>query len=346
MKWGVRAIATGFALVVLTSCGSAAPPSSPPTRPPSPGTPSSGGLFAGSQPWTTDVAGAPTSERSTAVLDALTRAGGWGNGNVLQVDFAMPVLTADAGTTRMTVVGAENYCSGGPDCDAVPADVPVPEGAVMEGSQDLTCDASAEDCHLLVADTSARRLYELYQGTRSGDGLVAGALVVWDLDRPYTDQLRGPQCTSADAAGFPIAALTPTADEVASGHVDHALRFILPNDRMKAGVYVPPATHAGGPQSADPDAPPYGVNLRLRPDVDLSAYTGPQQVVLRAMQTYGMYLSDGGEIALTFADDRSARAKWADLGIGAQTFAGLPVGAFEVIDHGPEVPVTYECARN
>ena len=338
----MRSAPTGFALIVLTSCSSGPAPQPSGS---SPGTPSPGGLFGGSQPWTTDVSGAPASERSAAVLDALTRAGGWGNSDVLQVDFGMPVLTADANTRRMTVTGAENYCFGGPDCDAVPAEMPVPDGAVMEGSPDLTCDASAEDCHLLVADTAARRLYELYQGTRAGDGLVAGGLFVWDLDRTYTDQLRGPQCTSADAAGFPIAALTPTAAEVASGRIDHALRFVLPNDRMKAGVYVPPATHAGGPRNADPDAPPYGVNLRLRPDVDLSAFTGPQQVVLRALQTYGMYLADGGEIALTFADDRSSRARWADLGIEAQTFAALPVSDFEVIDHGPEVPVTYACAR-
>ncbi len=238
-----------------------------------------------------------------------------------------------------------DYCFGGPDCDALPAEMPVPDGAVIEGSSDLTCDVAAEDCHLTVADPAGRRLYEIYQGTQAGDGLSAGGFFVWDLDRAYTDQLRGPQCTSADAAGFPIAALTPTADEVASGRIDHAVRFILPNDRMKADVYVPPATHAGGPENPDPDAPPYGVHLRLRPDVDTSAYTDPQRVVLTALQTYGMYLSDGGEIALTFADDRTDTAKWADLGIEPRTFEDLPVAAFEVVDHGSEVPVTNECAR-
>ena len=30
------------------------------------------------------------------------------------------------------------------------------------------------------------------------------------------------------------------------------------------------------------------------------------------MKTYGMLLSDGGNIALTFADDRTTTAKWAD----------------------------------
>ncbi|MDF2977917.1 MAG: protein kinase family protein [Actinomycetospora sp.] len=311
----------------------------PPARSPD----GEGGLFRGPQPWTADVSGAPASERSTAILTTLTEAGGWGNENVLQIDFAMPVLTAGPGTPRTTVTGRDDYCSGGPDCDPVPVEVPVPEGAHIEGSGDLTCDAAHEDCHLLVADPQERRLYELYQATPEGEGLTAGGVFVWDLDRAYTDELRGPQCTSADAAGFPIAALTPTADEVAAERIDHALRFVLPNDRIKAAVYVPPATHAGAPESTHPDAPPYGLNLRLRPDVDVSAYTPPQRVVITALQTYGMYLSDGGEIALTFADDSTSTAKWADLGIAPRTFEGLPVDAFEVIDHGPEVPLTYEC---
>jgi hypothetical protein len=334
------ALTCTVAALALAACGTAAP------QGPTPSPPAGGPLFSGPQPWTADVSGSPASERSPAIIAALGNAGGWGNGGVFQIDFAMPVWTAPADAPRMTVGPAPEYCGGGPDCDPLPADMPVPEGAVMEGSQDLSCDVAAEDCHLLVADLAGRRLHEIYQGTRDGDGLTAGAYVVWDLDRAYTDELRGPQCTSADAAGFPIAALTPTADEVASGRIDHALRFILPNDRMKADVYAPPATHAGGPESSDPDAPPYGVHLRLRPDVDTSAYSEQQRVVITALQTYGMYLSDGGEIALTFADDRSSTAKWSELGIDAQSFAGLPVDAFEVIDHGPEVPVTYECARN
>jgi hypothetical protein len=56
----------------------------------------------------------------------------------------------------------------------------------------------------------------------------------------------------------------------------------------------------------------------------VSAYT-PQQRVVTALQTHGMYLSDGGEIALTFADDRTSTAKWADLGIEPRTFEGLPI---------------------
>lgn len=334
---------SGCVAVALAACGAAPAPSAP--APSAPARPAAGGTFGGAQPWTADVSGALASERSASILAALNSAGGWGNGNTFGVDFAMPVLTADATTPRSTVVGAEDYCFGGPDCDPVPAEMPVPDAAHFEGSDDLTCDSANEDCHMLVVDAGQRRLYEIYKGTTVGDQISAKGFFVWDLDRAYDDRLRGPQCTSADAAGFPIAAMTPTADEVASGRIGHALRFILPNDRMKADVYVPPATHAGGPENTDPDAPPYGVHFRLRADADLSAYGEAQQVVLRALQTHGMYLADGGEIALTFADDRSSTAKWADLGIDAQSFSGLTVDDFEVVDHGPEVPVTYACER-
>ena len=61
------------------------------------------GLFAAPQPWTKDVSGLAPSARSDAVIAALTRLGGWGNGNRLQTDFSMPLLVADAATPRGTI---------------------------------------------------------------------------------------------------------------------------------------------------------------------------------------------------------------------------------------------------
>ncbi len=310
-----------------------------------------GGLFAAEEPWNIDVSGAEKSQRSDAIIATLSDLGGWGNDNRLQTDFSIPIFFADADTPRMQVVGTEDYCYGGPDCDTVPAEMPVPDGANIEGSSDLSCDPSGNtdgqgDCHLLVVDRDEKKLYETYQANGTGEQLEAMGFFVWDLAKDYPDNLRGDQCTSADAAGFPIAALTPTADEVASGAVDHALRFILPNDRMKADVYVHPATHAGGPESAEADAPPYGVRLRLKAGFDDSGYPEPQRVILAALKKHGMLLSDGGEIALTFADDRMSSAKWADLGIDAQTFADIGVDQFEVVELGEEIPLTYDCVRN
>jgi hypothetical protein len=314
--------------------------------------PATAGVAAGSeQPWTIDVSGAEKSDRSDAILQALTEAGGWGNDNVLQTDFSISIFNADSSTPRMDVVGIEDYCGGGPDCDSVPTQMPVPADASIEGAQDLSCDISGDtegqgDCHLLVADRDEQKLYELYQANKSGDSMTTQAMFIWDLNKSYPENLRGDQCTSADAAGFPIAAMTPTADEVASGTVNHALRFILPNDRMKADVYVHPATHAGGPENQAPDAPPYGVRFRLKPDFDESGYSDSEKVILKALKTHGMLLSDGGDIALTFADDRNSTAKWADLGIEAQSFNDIGVDQFEVVELGEEIPLTYDCVRN
>ncbi|GFG53640.1 hypothetical protein CQY20_27095 [Mycolicibacterium agri] len=309
------------------------------------------GLFTAVEPWTIDVSGAARSDRSDAIIATLRDLGGWGNDNVLQADFSIPILSADRSTPRVKVVGTEDYCYGGPDCDEVPAEMPLPADANIEGSPDLTCDPSGDtegqgDCHLLVVDRDDGKLYEVYQANKVGDAITATGFFVWDLGKAYPENLRGEQCTSADAAGFPVAALMPTADEVAAGRIDHALRFILPNERMKADVYVHPASHAGGPESTEPDAPPYGVRFRLRSDFDESRYTAPQQVIIKALKTHGMLLADGGEIAFTFADDRTSSAKWGDLGIDAQTFSGITVDQFEVVELGEEIPLTYDCVRN
>lgn len=350
----VAAILSAIVLVTVTACGGnptiggdarPAPPSSGESNPPA-AVPTSVAVFRGVQPWTTDIEAAARSDRSDAMIATLNDLGGWGNDNAFQTDFSLPIVFAGDSTPRTRVTGSDSYCYGGPDCDEVPADIPVPPDAHMEGSSDLKCDVSQSDCHLLVVERDENRLYEVYQGNQVGDDITATGLFVWDLGKTYPDTLRGDQCTSADAAGFPIAGLTPTADEVAAGEVDHALRFVLPNDRMKADVFVRPATHAGGPESTEPDAVPYGVRFRLKADFDDSAYGASQKVIVAALKKHGMFLSDGGEIALTFADDRTSTAKWTDLGIDSQSFSSMTPDAFEVVELGDEVPLTYDCVRN
>src|SRR5688572_24230844 len=141
---------------------------------------------------------------------------------------------------------------------------------------------------------------------------TGGCMAVWDLTRTYPPSGRGHNCTSADAAGFPIAPLLFSADEVASGEIPHAVRFILPNDRIRKGVYVAPATHSTGALSGGPDTPPYGARFRLRPDFPMDNLRWGAKVVARALQRYGMLLSDGGKKALTGRSDRFTQHKWKD----------------------------------
>jgi serine/threonine-protein kinase len=133
---------------------------------------------------------------------------------------------------------------------------------------------------------------------------------------------------------------------VESGEIDHALRFILPNPRIRSGVYVRPASHAGGP-SGPATAVPYGARLRLRGDYPLESLPNEAaRTIARAMQKYGLVLADGGTIALTSQSDRSTTATWAGLGIGSYSLADLTVTDFEMIDTGPTIALTYACARS
>jgi len=307
-----------------------------------------GGLFEQPQAWTKDVSALGKSASSDAIIAALAGFGGWGSSNRFQIDFSIPLFFADGATPRQTITAPSGgYCFGGPDCDAVPLQMPMPANGNTEGSADYVCDTANNDCHVLVVERSEKKLYELYNATKVGTtAFTALGAFVWDLTRLYPDSLRGDQCTSADAAGLPMAALLPTADEVAAGEVPHALRFILPNPRMKRQVYVRPATHAGGPSSTDPNAPPYGVRFRLKASFNETPYTAAQKVILHALKKYGMILSDGGNIALTFADDRLSTAKWATLGIASNSFSSIAVSDFEVVDLGAEIPLTFNCVRN
>src|SRR5262249_19627493 len=105
------------------------------------------------------------------------------------------------------------------------------------------------------------------------------------MRRVYPASGRGEQCTSADAAGFPIAPLLFDADEVAAGQVDHATRSILPNATIRARESVHPATHGPRATSGPAEAPPYGARLRLRADYPLASLPNDgARVVARAMQ--------------------------------------------------------------
>jgi hypothetical protein len=301
-----------------------------------------GGLFTAPNPWNTDVSGYPVSPQSSTIIDALAAAGGWGAGDNFQIDFSMHLLHVDPTTPFVTFAANPGYYT--PDCDD-PFPFPMPVGGAIEGQAGYSCTPATDDCHLLVVDAAAKRLYEAYQTAFSGGTLSTTCGLFWDLTRSYPANGRGEQCTSADAAGFPIGAMLFTADEVAAGEIAHAIRFILPNARMRAGVYVHPASHAGAP-SGGSNLPPYGVRFRLRADFPMTGYSANEQVILRALQKYGMLLSDGGNIALTAASDTYTTAKWDDLGIDSHSLFGVQVTDMEVVDLGPTIPITYDCVRN
>jgi hypothetical protein len=141
---------------------------------------------------------------------------------------------------------------------------------------------------------------------------------VWDLlgdeQRPYT-------WTSADAAGLPIFPGLVRYDEVAAGKIQHAFRFTLPHTRA---AFTPPASHDAA-TSSDPTAPPMGMRLRLKSGYDISGFDASMQVILTAMQNYGLILADNGSaLYVTGAPD----SRW---GSDLDSLKTVPASAFEVV---------------
>jgi hypothetical protein len=297
---------------------------------------SSGPFFENPMFFNRDVSTTTPAANSNELIASIRARGGWGNGDTMQIDFSFDVLKADASTEMREFEPTENFFN--PDCDRAP--VPVPANGNVEGEEGYECTTGG-DCHLIVFDESSKILYEML-GASITNQFDGGCLAVWDGKLSYGDTLRGDQCTSADAAGFPIAPLLFTADEVAAGEIDHAIRFILPNNRIQRG-YVRPATHGTDTTGAD-DAPFFGVHLRLRADYPIDTLPSEgAKVVARAMQKYGMYHSDGGNIALTGQTDRYTTAKWDGL-LDPHDLSDLAVEDFAVIDHGGSFPVG-DCER-
>lgn len=289
--------------------------------------------------WYQDVSASALDPQSAQVIAWLQNAGGFGLGR-MQIDFSIEVLTASASTPLRSFIPTSDHYS--PDCDFDP--VPVPPGGALEGETGYECESDG-DCHLIVAERSQKRLYEMWRANIVGGTFYGGCLAVWDMSRVYGPAGRGENCTSADAAGYPIAPLLFTADEVAGGEIPHAIRFILPNSRIRNGVYVHPATHSTGAASAPSPAPPYGARFLLRPDFPLETLPNEAaRVVARALRRYGMFLADGGQVALTAQSDRFTTAKWPGL-LGPRDLQAIQVSDFQMVDGGTRVPYTGDCVR-
>jgi len=305
-------------------------------------TATSANYFPAGAIWTQDVSHAPLDPQSSAMITWLANAGGWGHNNRVQVDFNIRVLQADATTPQVSFRKSPGFYAA--DSDVV-STFPLPAGGGIEGESGYHCTNDQNDCHLIVVDRSHGKLYEAYQANYTENVITAIFVAVWDLNRVYPPSGRGDQCTSADAAGLPITPLLFNADELAAGSINHAIRFILPNSRIRAHVFVHPATHAGAPRGPV-ESPPMGARFRLKASYDMSQLTPAAQIVARAMQKYGMFLSDGGNIALTAQSDADTRAKYTDMDFGPRDLADLKVTDFEVVDMGTPIRLTDDCVRN
>ncbi len=238
-------------------------------------------LFPDDNYWHADVSQLPVHPDSEAFIGAI------GRETTIQADFGSGVYGGAWIGVPYTIVGG-----GQPGVDvsfryAEESDsgpYPIPADAPLEGGPDFDRDS---DRHAIVVERDSCTLYELFAAEPQGDGVwEADSGAIYDLS---SNELRPETFTYADAAGLPILPGLVRYDEVASGEINHAIRFTVENTRDE---YVWPARHEAGEPGEE--LPPMGTWLRLKDDFDVSAYPENIQVILRAMQKHGLILADNG----------------------------------------------------
>lgn len=271
-------------------------------------------VFPGDNYWHADVRGLPVDAHSAQWLAAMGASSrklhpDFGPSYGAQpVPYGIPITVVPAGHPRVPVqfdysdesdhlgypLGADTAIEGGPNADG--------------------------DRHAIVVTADTCELFETYDTHSTATGWTAGSGAHWSLS---SEALRPDGWTSADAAGLPILPGLLRWDEVATGHVDHAIRFTT---NLTDASHLWPARHDASSHH-DPSLPPMGARFRLKASFDISHYSAQTQVVLRAMQTYGLVLADNGS---PWYFQGSADTGWPDALISQ--LKTIPASAFEAVD--------------
>jgi putative Ig domain-containing protein len=287
--------------------------------------------FPSTSAWNTDISQAPLDPNNTAITTAAGFAGNhlhhdWSS--VAGGNYGIPYVVVDSSTTPLVPINVVAYAS---ESDVAMA--PFPVTAPIEGSP-ADCTGGPGDYvgdqHVLVLDRNACMLYETFNTVRCRGTWSSDSETIWDL-KNYEQRPWG--WTSADAAGLPIFPGLVRYDEVASGAINHAIRFTLPHTKNDAngGYFVEPASHAAGTDYGVSNV--MGMRIRLKASFDISGYSAANQVILTAMKKYGMILADNGSY---FYFQGVPDPRWDDNDL--ENLDSIQSSNFEVVQMTPTYP--------
>ena len=237
-------------------------------------------VFPANNVWNARVDTLPVDAKSAAYVNTIGPTSGghadFGSGLWLGEPIGIPFITVPSSQPKVGITF--QYAS-----ESDPGPYPIPLNVPIEGGS-----TSTGDRHVVVIDQTNCVLYELSGAYPQPNGswtAVAGA--IFDLK---ANNLRPATWTSTDAAGLPIFPGLARYDEVAAGAINHALRFTAPQTQE---AFVWPGRHqASG--ITDTNYPPMGQRFRLKASFNIASFSPQTQVVLRALQQYGMFLADNG----------------------------------------------------
>lgn len=272
-------------------------------------------IFPSDNIWNTRIDDLPVHALSDDYIDSM------GGDSELHPDFGSGTWEGSPIGIPYTIVDANqplveiHFTDYGDESDSDP--MPIPPDALIEGGAD-----SDGDRHVIVLDDENCVLYELFYAFPNDDGSWdAASAAIYDLT---SHELRPLYWTSADAAGLPILPGLVRYDEIEAGRINHAIRFTLPETQR---AFIWSARHYAS-DIEDESYPPMGLRLRLRADFDMTNFSDEAQIILTAMQEYGIILADNGS-SMFFSGVPDPR--W-DNDTLVPEFRNVTAGDFEAVD--------------
>jgi hypothetical protein len=208
-----------------------------------------------------------------------------------EISFPHNVLSAATPTSTMTFQYTPNA-----NGQAFPI-LPTPYTGVESGL--YPANYFNQDRHILGVSTTTCQFYELYnyypQGANGSCASCNSQAGVSYSGLSYNlPDTSGGSGGGVDAAGMEIQPLALRYSELKAGSIRHALRFTMDSGDLFTGFIWPAVANATPGCTPIASCFPYGARLRLKPSFNISSYSQTTQTILRALQQYGMILTDGG----------------------------------------------------
>ena len=238
-------------------------------------------VFPADNAWNQDISALPVHASSAAYIGII------GTTTAFHPDFSstaydppygygIPVTVVDASLPKVPITFV-SYPS-----EADPGPYPIPDSVAIEGGP-----SSTGDRHGIILESGSCTVYEVLGLAHTASGWQGDVGAVWKLG---VDSTRPANWTSADAAGLPVLPGLVRYDEVAAGEIKHALRFTVQHSQK---AFIAPASHFAS-SSTNSAYPPMGLRVRLKASVDITKFPPRMQVIVRALQRYGMLVADNG----------------------------------------------------
>jgi Putative Ig domain len=275
-------------------------------------------FYADNSFWNTPIPANPQIDGNSAAMISTAIVAYSSSANFANSDDWGIALSFANGSSKTYTVQCTMFCSG----DTIT--FPIPAGAQP---------TTGSDHHLAVVNGKQELDMWLAAYNAGADTWSAGTRTVADITGWGAACLQGQHCNGAVAAGFDLLGGSVRPEEIAQGHIDHALSITSPATR--SGYIACPATHTDGATNSS-SAIPEGARIQLDPNFNVDAQSWPawEKIVAKALQNYGAYVSDtSGSLAIRGVADMNLGSKnwaWANTPKGP-SLTNLPWSQFRVL---------------